>query len=109
MAEKDIEEKDREKTVSAAQAKRDVVIMAERLALLYHAFVQAMAAELGEEKALAITDQAIAAMAKPAAAGPGPWWKKPAPPMTWPISIWALICPARAGKPRRRRRMTGIC
>ena len=61
MAEKDIEEKDREETVSAAQAKRDVVIMAERLALLYHAFVQAMAAELGEEKALAITDQAIAA------------------------------------------------
>ena len=51
MAEKDIEEKDREKTVSAAQAKRDVVIMAERLALLYHAFVQAMAAELAAARA----------------------------------------------------------
>jgi len=43
------------------QAARDVLILAERLAMLYHYFLKIMAEELGEERALDIADRAIAA------------------------------------------------
>ncbi len=42
------------------QGTKDVLILAERLAMLYHYFVKVISEELGEERALTITDRVIA-------------------------------------------------
>lgn len=49
-----------EKLISEEEAVRDVRIVAERLAMLYYYFVKNLARELGEEKALELTDKVIA-------------------------------------------------